>query len=621
MSTGEVFGYIASALVFATFYMRTMSPLRIVAIASNVVFIVYALIEGLTPILILHSVLLPLNVLRLMQIQELVRKVERAAGGDFSPETIIPFMKRRFVPADEILFTANDLANEIFYIIDGEIFLPEVQTALGRGEFVGEFALFSKTGRRTATAIARTDCTVAMLTKKALLTSLIQHPQLGIHLLRVVTIRLLENAERHGEFLASMKADPPPEGAVPPWRRLLDRVGPRSRIALLVALGAVPLAAAVYQPLYVVLGRDAAVTSWLNVATAPIAGTVENFAAAVGERVGESGVVATIVNHNADRSGVIRAENQVRQAETRFMHVTQYSERVERLAREWTGRRVRYADGFRRDLDLDIQDLDQRVALLGERETLAEASAKRKRALRSSGATSQADEDLAVSEHRDLQITRTQLAKALERVRERRRLAEDGIFIQQDGKEPEWSWRSLDEINLEALRASRAVSDAQEELGSARAILADERNNFQLLSTATIRVPASVTIWSSANNASVKQGDPIFSWVDCSKMLVDVPASETLAALLQEAMPAVVTLEGEEAGRPASVLLTRGASSRLREHELASTSRGHTRGSAQVVVALADPASIQGCPIGRRAFVSFPGIRIGQYIRAWLPGL
>ena len=36
MHTGELVGYLASALVFATFYMKTMMPLRAVAIASNV---------------------------------------------------------------------------------------------------------------------------------------------------------------------------------------------------------------------------------------------------------------------------------------------------------------------------------------------------------------------------------------------------------------------------------------------------------------------------------------------------------------------------------------------------------------------------------------------------------
>ena len=43
------------------------------------------------------------------------------------------------------------------HIVEGEIFLPEVQEALGPGAFLGEFALFTDTGRRTATAISTSD--------------------------------------------------------------------------------------------------------------------------------------------------------------------------------------------------------------------------------------------------------------------------------------------------------------------------------------------------------------------------------------------------------------------------------------------------------------------------------
>jgi multidrug efflux pump subunit AcrA (membrane-fusion protein) len=373
----------------------------------------------------------------------------------------------------------------------------------------------------------------------------------------------------------------------------------------------------------VVLDRDAAVTSWLNVATAPIDGTVEGFGTRVGQKANGNGAVAAIVNHSADRSAVIRAEDQLRRAEARLVQATRYSQHVLRLAAEWTERRNRYAEGFRQDLDHEIQDLDQRVALLREREALADVSAKRKRVLRTSGMASQADEDMATSEHRELQTMRTQMVKSLDRVRERRRLADRGVFLQQDGKEPEWSWRSLDEINLEVIKANRAVADAQEDLRTARAVLAEEQTNLKLSSVATVTVPDAMTIWSSAvsNNASVNRGDRLFSWIDCSKKLVDVPVTETLAAILQEGMPALVTLEGDPEARPATVLLTRGASSRLGQTELASLSRGHKTYTAQVLVAFKDPDTIGGCPIGRRAFVSFPEVRMVQYIRAYMPGL
>ena len=59
-------GFIASGLVLATFGMKDMVNLRIVAICSNIAFITYALLLDLPPILILHVILLPLNGWRLM---------------------------------------------------------------------------------------------------------------------------------------------------------------------------------------------------------------------------------------------------------------------------------------------------------------------------------------------------------------------------------------------------------------------------------------------------------------------------------------------------------------------------------------------------------------------------
>ena len=621
MSSGEVFGYIASALVFMTFYMRTMLPLRIVAMVSNVAFIAYALIDGLTPILILHSALLPLNLLRLLQIRELTAQVEKAATEEFSARAILPFMKKRVVRADEILFAANDRADELFYIVEGEIFLPEVQEAVGPGAFLGEFALFTETGRRTATAIARTDGIVMTLTKKAVLTALMQHPLLGIHLLKLITVRLLQNAGLSDRQLTPVKGYSLPRESTPLARWLPIRLGRKGWIAVIAALAVVPVAAAIHQPLYVLLDRDAAVTSWLNVVTAPIAGTVEGLDTRAGQQVGKEGEVARIVNYSIDRGNVIRAEGLERRAEVRLAQASQYSQRVAALATQWSDRRARYAEGFRRDLDLDIQDLEQRLVLQKERVTLSEAAATRRRTLRATGTGSQADEDSALSTQRENQVTFTQMSNTLERSRERRRLAEQGVFLQQDGKEPEWSWRSIDESALEAARANRATSDAQDELNTTQSVLAKERLNLEASSTATIRVPAFMTIWSNAasNNAYVNKGDQILSWIDCGKLLVDVPVTETLVALLQEGMRAKVELEGDTESRGATVLLTRGASSRLGGADLASVSRGHKTGTAQVVVALADSPSIAGCPIGRRAFVSFPDIHLIQYIRAYLP--
>jgi hypothetical protein len=63
----EIVGYLASALVFATFCVKAMTPLRLVAIASNIAFLGYGCLGQMLPIAILHAGLLPLNVWRLCQ--------------------------------------------------------------------------------------------------------------------------------------------------------------------------------------------------------------------------------------------------------------------------------------------------------------------------------------------------------------------------------------------------------------------------------------------------------------------------------------------------------------------------------------------------------------------------
>ena len=76
LTDGSAIGFIASGLVLATFGMKDMVNLRIVAICSNIAFITYALVLNLPPVLILHVILLPLNGWRLAQELQNRRTVE-----------------------------------------------------------------------------------------------------------------------------------------------------------------------------------------------------------------------------------------------------------------------------------------------------------------------------------------------------------------------------------------------------------------------------------------------------------------------------------------------------------------------------------------------------------------
>lgn len=64
----DVLGYAASSAVLATFMMRTMLSLRLVAIASNLLFILYGHLDHILPVLLLHIALLPINIFRLFSL-------------------------------------------------------------------------------------------------------------------------------------------------------------------------------------------------------------------------------------------------------------------------------------------------------------------------------------------------------------------------------------------------------------------------------------------------------------------------------------------------------------------------------------------------------------------------
>src|ERR1700739_1988159 len=97
----DLLGYAASAAVLATFCMSTMIPLRVMALASNVLFIAYGYADHLFPVLLLHTLLFPVNAFRLIQFYRLVQQMREIPGEDLSIQTLLPHMTRRTFAAGE----------------------------------------------------------------------------------------------------------------------------------------------------------------------------------------------------------------------------------------------------------------------------------------------------------------------------------------------------------------------------------------------------------------------------------------------------------------------------------------------------------------------------------------
>jgi hypothetical protein len=190
ISAIDVLGLAAGALVLATFYLRTMIPLRVVAMTSNVAFAVYGLLAGAVPIVILHCLLLPLNALRLYQMRVLIRRVKHAARGDLSLDMMVPYMKLRTLPAGTRLFARGDYADEVFLVMKGRVRVEGKGTLIKPGQLVGEMGLFTEAQRRTAGAVCETEVELASVSEDRIWELFYQNPEFGAYLLRLVMQRV-----------------------------------------------------------------------------------------------------------------------------------------------------------------------------------------------------------------------------------------------------------------------------------------------------------------------------------------------------------------------------------------------------------------------------------------------
>lgn len=72
--------------------------------------------------------------------------------------------------------------------------LLELGKTLRPGDIIGEIGVFSPSGTRTATAVCETDAVMLVLSSDTALQLYFQNTEFGMHLIRMVTQRLLEQA-------------------------------------------------------------------------------------------------------------------------------------------------------------------------------------------------------------------------------------------------------------------------------------------------------------------------------------------------------------------------------------------------------------------------------------------
>jgi CRP/FNR family cyclic AMP-dependent transcriptional regulator len=104
----------------------------------------------------------------------------------------------RVCEAGEAIFQAYDMGAEMYVVLEGQVELTidgRVLETLGPGEPFGEMALIDQ-APRTATAIAKTPCKLAVISEKRFLFMVQTAPHFALQIMKVMADRLRKMNER-----------------------------------------------------------------------------------------------------------------------------------------------------------------------------------------------------------------------------------------------------------------------------------------------------------------------------------------------------------------------------------------------------------------------------------------
>ena len=204
---------VASLLVIVSAFVKTMIPLRWLAVASNLGFIVYGLTHPAPLMVALHAVLLPVNGVRVWQMIQLTRRVAASAVDAQQLQVWLrPYMRSRRYKAGTTLFAVGDEADRLYFLASGTVQLPEVGRTLQAGQMLGEIAFFAPDRRRSSSARCVSDCTLLSIDEDTFKQLVYQNPDFGLEVVKLIAGRLTGDIQR----LQSRGTSPSTSPSTPP---------------------------------------------------------------------------------------------------------------------------------------------------------------------------------------------------------------------------------------------------------------------------------------------------------------------------------------------------------------------------------------------------------------------
>jgi len=222
---------------------------------------------------------------------------------------------------------------------------------------------------------------------------------------------------------------------------------------------------------------------------------------------------------------------------------------------------------------------------------------------------------------RVLEQHRSEKTQLLVQLKSRKDALARGLPVDGEGDELTWANNDFDALELEVEKAKLELARLQSALGRTQRVRKATLDDVQKIQHARVKIPAGARIWRSVVRPGqfVSKGETLAVWIDCTNLMIDVPVSDTEAALLNVGSVARVVIDGETQPREGQVAMVRGAAARLDKRDLAASAKGHSATTGQVIVSIpVRDVDTRDCPVGKAAWADFPKITVLDLLRARL---
>lgn len=192
--------------LLASFLVRTIVLMRVLCIFSIVFFLCSAALAHSIQSFLMYFMALPMNVVRLVQIRNIVKTARSAAQGTLSMDWLRPFMTPRTYKKGDVLFRKGDPGTEMLMTLTGKFLVTEIGIEIPAGRMLGELGFISPDNKRTQSVECIEDAEVLTITYDKLLEIYFENPEFGYFFLRLVSDRLLQNHARLEAIIAQDNA-------------------------------------------------------------------------------------------------------------------------------------------------------------------------------------------------------------------------------------------------------------------------------------------------------------------------------------------------------------------------------------------------------------------------------